>query len=118
MTRNFSLLQAVLLSIGVFLLAVAGSDLYHWYETGNLWYPSKYSLGFYTTYGQAPGMFVAALVKNLLLTVGAIVIILGGFILPSQLRRRQQAHLAAIKPPSPPYPWPSRPKGPNLDRQR
>jgi hypothetical protein len=102
----------VLFSTGVFLLAVAGSDLYHWYATGNLWFPSKYSHGIYTTYSEAPGLFVAAFMKNLLLAVAGIVIIVGAFILPSQLRKKQQARLAS-KPSPPPHPWPSRPKRPS-----
>jgi hypothetical protein len=103
--------------VGVFqpgrvFLAVAGSDLYHWYATGDLWSPSKYSHGFYTTYNKAPGLFVAEFIKNLLLTVGGIVCIVGAFILPSQLRKKQQARLA-WKEKYPPHPWPSRTKEPD-----
>jgi hypothetical protein len=113
MTRNQSVISFVFLSsLGVFLLAVAGSDFYHWYATGNLWFPSKYDHGIYTTYSKAPGLFVAAFMKNLLLTVAGIVIIVAAFISPSQLRKKEQARLASIQK-SPPHPWPSRPKGPS-----
>jgi hypothetical protein len=116
MTQNSLLAKSaisfvIFSSLGVFLLAVAGSDFYDWYATGNLWFPSRYDHGSYTTYSKAPGLFVAAFMKNLTLTVAGVVCIVGAFISPSQLRKKEQARLASIQKSSP-HPWPSRPKGP------
>lgn len=99
--------------IGAFSLAVAGSDFYHWWFTGNLYFPAKYGHGVYASHAEAPELFAAAVLKNLLILVMGVVCVLAACTAPSFSRRREQARLATTKVrPSHP-PWPRRPKTPS-----
>lgn len=115
MARNFPLAKGTIPCmlafglIGAFSLAVAGSDFYDWWFTGNLYAPAKYSHGIYT-YSDAPGLFAAAVLKNLLILTAGVVCIVAACIAPSFFRKREQARLAKAQPPHPP--WPHRPKTP------
>jgi hypothetical protein len=119
MTRNSSLVKGTIPFVlmfslgGVFLLAVAGSDFYHWYFNGNLYFPSKYDHGVYTSYDEAPGLFVAAFLKNLGLVMMGIVFIVAACTAPSRFRKKERARLAAKEAQPPHPPWPRRPKTPS-----
>lgn len=96
--------------IGVFLLAAAGDDFYHWYFTGDLYFPAKYGDGAYASYSEGPGLFVAATIKNLGLILVGIVAIVAACTAPSHFRKKEQSRLAA-KEAQPPHPaWPRRPE--------
>ncbi|BAM91602.1 minor structural protein 3 [Bradyrhizobium oligotrophicum S58] len=95
--------------LGVFLLVIAGSNFYHWYSTGNLYFPAKYSDGVYTSYDQAPGLFVAAVLKNLLVLAAGLVSIIAAWAAPSYFRKKEQARLAEKKAQPSGSPW----AGPN-----
>jgi hypothetical protein len=77
--------------IGLFSLWVAGDDFYHWYVTGYLYFPTKYGRGVYTSYGEVRGLFVAAVLKNLLVMVMGIVTIVAACTAPSFFRKKEQA---------------------------
>jgi hypothetical protein len=77
--------------IGLFSLWVAGDDFYHWYVTGYLYFPAKYGHGVYTSYGEVRGLFVAAVLKNLLVMVVGIVTIVAACTAPSFFRKKEQA---------------------------
>jgi hypothetical protein len=119
MARNSPLVKGTILFvlvfslIGVFLLAVAGSDFYHWYFTGNLYFPAKYGQGANTSYSEVPGLFVAAFIKNLGLIVMGIVSIVAACMAPSHFRKKEQARLAAKEAQPSHPPWPRRPKTPS-----
>ena len=99
--------------IGVFSLAVAGSDFYDWYFTGSLYFPAKYGHGVYTSYSEAPGLFVAAAFKNLLVLVVGFVCAVAACTAPSSFRKKEQSRLAAKEAQPSAPPWPRRPKTPN-----
>lgn len=96
---------ALLFGLGAFLLLVSGSDLYHWYGTGNFYAPSRYDHhGRYAWYGETPGLFLAACAKSLIGAAVGIVFIVQAFRAPSEFRKKEQARLASLKK-SPPHPW-------------
>jgi hypothetical protein len=96
---------ALLFGLGAFILLVSGYDFYHWYATGNLYAPSKYDHhGRYVSYGETPGLFLAACAKSLIGAVAGIVFIVQAFRAPSEFREKQQARLASLKK-SPPHHW-------------
>ena len=99
--------------IGAFSLAVAGSDFYDWWVTGNLYAPAKYSHGVYTSYSEAPGLFAAAVLKNLLILATGVVCVVAACTAPSFFRKKEQARVAATKAQPPHPPWPRRPKTPS-----
>jgi hypothetical protein len=99
--------------IGLFALWVAGDDFYHWYVTGYLYFPAKYSHGVYTSYGDVRGLFIAAVLKNLTVMVMGIVAIVAACTAPSFFRKKEQARLAAKAAQLRHPPWPSRPKRPD-----
>lgn len=90
--------------IGAGSLAIAGSDFYDWYFTGALYAPFKYSHGIYTSYSEAPGLFVAAVFKNLLILVTGLVCVVAACTAPSSFRKKERARLASLKK-WPPHPW-------------
>ena len=96
--------------IGAFCLAVASSNFYDWYFTGNLYAPAKYSHGVSASYNGAPGLFVGAVLKNLLILVTGVVCIAAACVAPSFFRKKGQARLAAAQPPH--APWLRLPKRP------
>jgi len=100
--------------IGLFLLWVATNNFYHWYVTGYLYYPSKYyGLSQYTSFGEARGPFVLAVLKNLLYVVMGIVAFVAACTAPSFFRKKEQARLAAKEAQLQHPPWPHRPKKPS-----
>ena len=99
--------------IGLFSLWVAGDDFCHWYVTGYLYAPAKYDHGVYTSYGEVRGLFIAAVLKNLLVMVVGIVTIVAACTAPSFFRKKEQARLAAKEAQLRHPPWPRRPKRPN-----
>jgi hypothetical protein len=48
-------------AMGLLVIAYACFHLHHWYLTGDLWVPAKYGQGWYTTYNDAPVVFVITL---------------------------------------------------------
>jgi hypothetical protein len=94
----------LLFGMGALVLFVVGSDFSHWYATGELYFKRKYEHGSYTSYGEAPGMFVAALAMDLIYVVAGVALIVAAFLAPSQFRKKQQARLASPEK-SPPHPW-------------
>ena len=96
---------ALLFALGAFILLVSCYDFYHWCVTGNLYAPSKYDHhGRYVSYGETPGLFLAACAKSLIGAVAGIVFIVQAFRAPSEFRKKEQARLASLKQ-SPPHPW-------------
>jgi hypothetical protein len=110
MARDFSLTKGTIPFVvgfsllGVFLLAFAGSDFYHWYFTGNLYLPFRHNHGAYTSYREVPGRFVVAVLANLRVVVAGIVAIVAACTAPSYFRMKERARLAAneAQPPHPP----------------
>jgi hypothetical protein len=109
-TVSFALVFSLL---GAYFLWVAGSDFYDWYFTGNIYVPAKYSDGQYTSYSGLPGLFMAAVLKNLIILAAGIACIVAACIAPSHFRKREQARLAAKEAQPPPAPWPRHPKMPS-----
>ena len=109
MTGKTSLVQIAiafvfLFGTGTFLICIAGSDFYDWYATGNLYVPSKHGHGMYASYGETPGLVIAAFVKNFTVAAAGIALVAGAFVMPSQLRKKGWARFASQER-SPPHPW-------------
>jgi hypothetical protein len=119
MTLNSPLAKGTIPSVlvlglmGLFSLWVAGDDFYNWYVTGRLYFPAKYGHGVYASYGEARGLFLAAVLKNLTAMVVGTVTIVAACVAPSFLRKKEQARLAAKEAQLRHPPWPRRPKRPN-----
>jgi hypothetical protein len=99
--------------IGLFSLWAAGDDFYHWYVTGYLYFPAKYGHGVYASYGEVRGLFVAAVLKNLLVTAVGIVTIVAACTAPSFFRKKEQARLASKEAQLQHPTWPRRPTSPD-----
>jgi hypothetical protein len=114
--RNSFIVQSVIVfvflsAMGAAVIGLSCLNLYHWYLTGALWVPGKYSKGWFTTSGEAPVLFVFTFGVYLLFIVVGTALIALGITSPAGYRKRQQARLASKEKP-PPHPWPSRTKGP------
>lgn len=115
MIRNSSVVKGtipfvlVFSLLGIYFIWVAGSDFYHWYFTGNLYSPAKYSHGQYTSYSEVPGLFAAAVLKNLGFWAVGIACIVAAYTAPSYFRKKEQSRLAANEA-QPPPPWPRGPE--------